>query len=174
MGDIKRSKKKYITPRKPWDKERLHKEITLVGKYGLRNKRELWRAQAILRGFRERARKAMALPQEEREKQRKEIVSKLYRWGILPPDSTLDDVLALTVENFLDRRLQTLVVAKGLAKSVYQARQLITHGHIAVAGRRVTRPSYIVDRMLEDKIDYAPTSPLKNSDHPIRKALTGA
>lgn len=174
MGDIKKAKKKYVTPRNPWDKERLYNETVLVGKYGLRNKRELWRAQALLRNFRERARKAIALPQEEREKQRKEIVDKLYRWGILSPDATLDDVLALTVENILERRLQTIIAAKGLAKSVYQARQLILHGHIAVAGRRVTRPSYIVNRGEEDTIDYAPTSPLRNPDHPVRKALAGS
>ncbi|MBS7287620.1 MAG: 30S ribosomal protein S4 [Candidatus Freyarchaeota archaeon] len=174
MGDIKKVKKKYLTPRKLWDKERLHNEIVLIGKYGLRNKRELWRAQAILRNFRKRARKAMALPQEEREKQRKEIVSKLYRWGILPLDATLDDVLALTVESFLERRLQTIIAAKGLAKSIYQARQLIVHGHIAVAGRRVTRPSYIVNRWEENMINYASTSPLKSPDHPVRKALVGS
>ncbi len=173
MGDIKRSKKKYVTPRKLWDKERLHKETILVGKYGLRNKRELWRVQALLRSFREKARKAMALPREEMEKRKKEITNKLYKWGILPPDATLDDVLALTVESFLERRLQTLVAAKGLAKSVHQARQLIKHGHIAIAGRRVTCPGYIVDRASEGMIDYAPTSPLKNTDHPMRKALAG-
>lgn len=169
MGDIKRQRKKYITPTKRWDKERLQKEIVLVGKYGLRNKRELWRAQAILRSFRERARRAMTLPDEEKEKQRQEIVNKLYKWGILPPDATFDDVLALTVENFLERRLQTIITNKGLARTVYQARQLITHGHISIAGRRVTRPGYIVNREEENLIEYASTSPLRNPDHPLRK-----
>jgi len=168
MGDPKKPRKKYITPRKPWDKERLHKEVILVGKYGLRNKKELWRVQAILRRFRERARKIMALPPEEREKGRQELIGKLYRMGILPSDATLDDVLALTVENFLERRLQTMVVTKGLAKTVHQARQFITHGHIVIAGRRVTSPGHLVDRESEDLIAYTPTSPLNDVNHPAR------
>lgn len=174
MGDIKRRKKKYVTPRKRWDKERLHVETLLVGKYGLRNKRELWRMEAILRRFRERAREAIGLPEEEREKKRKEIITRLYKWGILPMDATLDDVLALTVENFLERRLQSVVVARGLAKTVHQARQLIVHGHISIAGRRVTRPGYIVKRGEDELIEYSPKSPLRNPDHPLRKMLAGS
>jgi len=83
----------------------------------------------------------------------------------------LDDVLDLTVEAILERRLQTLVFRKGLAKSIYQSRQLITHGHIAIDGKKVFSPSYIVPKNEEDKIEYAPTSPLVNPEHPIRAAI---
>ena len=56
MGDPKRHRKKYLTPTHPWDKARLEREAQLVIKYGLRNKRELWRFQNILRKYRRVAR----------------------------------------------------------------------------------------------------------------------
>ncbi|MCQ4335807.1 MAG: 30S ribosomal protein S4, partial [Sulfolobales archaeon] len=59
-------------------------------------------------------------------------------------------------------RLQTIVFKKGLARTIHQARQLIVHGHIAIGGRRVTSPGYIVKKSEEDLIDFYPTSPFKN------------
>ena len=68
-------------------------------------------------------------------------------------------MLGLTVRDVLERRLQTLVYKKGLALSIYHARQLIVHGHIAINGRRVRSPGYLVSREEEDKIGYYPLSP---------------
>ena len=165
MGDPKRHRKKYVTPRKPWDKVRLEREAQLVIKYGLRNKRELWRFENILRKYRRVARDLLSkvnLPGREGELARAKanaVIKKLVRLGILKEDATLDDILNLTVEDFLERRLQTLVYRLGLAKTIKQARQLITHGHIAIDGRRVTAPSYIVEKEEESKIGYYPNSP---------------
>jgi len=165
MGDPKRHRKKYVTPRKPWDKVRLEREAQLVIKYGLRNKRELWRFENILRKYRRVARDLLSkvnLPGREGELARAKanaVIKKLVRLGILKEDATLDDILNLTVEDFLERRLQTLVYRLGLAKTIKQARQLITHGHIAIDGRRVTAPSYIVEKDEESKIGYYPNSP---------------
>jgi len=165
MGDPKRHRKKYVTPRKPWDKVRLEREAQLVIKYGLRNKRELWRFENILRKYRRVARDLLSkvnLPGKEGELARAKanaVIKKLVRLGILKEDATLDDILNLTVEDFLERRLQTLVYRLGLAKTIKQARQLITHGHIAIDGRRVTAPSYIVEKEEESKIGYYPNSP---------------
>ena len=87
------------------------------------------------------------------------VIKKLIRMGILEEGATLDDILNLSVEDFLERRLQTRVYRQGLANTIKQARQLITHGHIAVDGRRVTAPGFIVERDMESKIDYYVNSP---------------
>ncbi len=165
MGDPKRHRKKYVTPRKPWDKVRLEREAQLLIKYGLRNKRELWRFENILRKYRRVARDLLSkvnLPGKEGEIARAKanaVINRLIRMGVLEEKATLDDILNLTVEDFLERRLQTIVYRQGLARTIKQARQLITHGHIAVDGRRVTSPSYIVERDEETKIGFYPNSP---------------
>ncbi len=159
MGDPKKPRKKWEGPSHPWVKERLLKEIELMGKYGLRNKKEIWKAETLARYYRHRARKLLALPAELREKEEKALLSKLIKLGVLPENATLDDVLSLTAEHFLERRLQTIVYKKGLARSPHEARQLIVHGHIAIAGRRIRSPGYLVTRDEEPLVDYAPTSP---------------
>ena len=154
---MRRLKKKYKKPRKPWDKARIEKEKELMKKYGLRRKREIWRAEAILRNFRRRARELAAKKDKETEKI---LLDKLYRLGLLEKNATLDDVLSLTVEDILERRLQTMVFKKNLANTPKHARQLIVHGHIAVDGRRTIYPSFLVTRELEDKISFYKDSPL--------------
>jgi small subunit ribosomal protein S4 len=84
--------------------------------------------------------------------------------------STLDDVLGLTQEAILNRRLETLVQRKGLAATCKQARQFIVHGHVSIDGRKVTIPGYVVKRSEEDKITYNPQSPISNELHPLRTA----
>ncbi len=161
MGDPKKPKKKWISPKHPWIKERLLEEIELVGRYGLKNKKELWIAATLARRLRHRARQLLSLPEEERRLQTTAILERLYETGLVEKDATLDDVLGLTAADVLERRLQTIVYKKGLARTVYQARQLIVHGHIAIGGRRVTSPGYLVRRDEEPLIDYAPGSPFK-------------
>jgi small subunit ribosomal protein S4 len=159
MGDPRKPRKKWSPPGHPWVKERLIEEMKLMGEYGLRNKREIWIAAAMLRKYRHRARALLALPPEVREKEERALLNRLYEIGLVEKDATLDDVLSLTVRDLLERRLQTVVYRKGLAKSIHHARQLVTHGHIAINGRRVTSPGYIVRRDEEELIGYAPTSP---------------
>ena len=160
MGDPKKPRKKWEGPSHPWRKEVLEQELVLMGQYGLRNKRELWIAKTVLRRLRAKARRLLALPEEEREARSKPLIRKLYRMGLLPSeDATLDDILGLTVNDILERRLQTIVYRKGLASSIYHARQLIVHGHIAIAGRRVRSPGHLVSREEEDQIRYYPLSP---------------
>ncbi|OYT52966.1 30S ribosomal protein S4 [Candidatus Bathyarchaeota archaeon ex4484_135] len=166
MGDPKRPRKKYKTPRHPWRADVLRAELEIMGTYGLRNKRELWRAKTMVSNFRRIARQLISQPPEVRKKREEELLSKLYRLGLLDKDAVLDNVLDLTVEDLLERRLQTIVWRKGLAKSPYQARQLIVHGHIAIGGRKVYSPGYLVRRDEEDLISYAPTSPFVNKRPP--------
>ncbi|HIE18644.1 TPA: 30S ribosomal protein S4, partial [Candidatus Bathyarchaeota archaeon] len=146
-------------------------ELRLLGEYGLRNKRELWRHRTMLSKFRGIARSLFGMPTSRRKVLEKQLLEKLKRLGILSENAVLDDVLDLTVDSIIERRLQTLVFRRGLAKSIYQSRQLITHGHIAIDGKKVFSPSYIVPKNEEDKIEYAPTSPLVNPEHPIRAAI---
>jgi len=108
---------------------------------------------------------------EERRKLEKQLLDKLHRLGILPETAALDDVLDLSLEDILERRLQTLVFRRGLAKSIHQARQLITHGHVSIEGKRVSSPNYLVLRDEETEITYTPTSPLSNPNHPMRESM---
>lgn len=172
MGDPKRQRRKYETPRFPWRTDILQSELKLLGQYGLRNKRELWRHKTTLSRFREIARSILGMPAEQRQKLEKQLLGRLDRLGILPETAVLDDVLDLAIEDILERRLQTMVFSKGLSKSIYQARQLVTHGHIAIGGKRVPSPSYLVLKDDEAKLSYAPTSNLTKPDHPIRAAIS--
>jgi len=172
MGDPRKQRKKYETPRFPWRTDILQSELRLQGQYGLRNKRELWRHKTKMSRFREIARSLLGMPAEQRRKLEKQLLERLNRLGILPETAVLDDVLDLSLEDILERRLQTIVFSKGLAKSIYQARQLITHGHIAIDGKRVPSPSYLVLRDEEAKIAYASTSNLSNPNHPVRAAIS--
>ncbi|MFP3157436.1 MAG: 30S ribosomal protein S4 [Caldivirga sp.] len=161
MGDPKKPKKKYIEgkPKRLWNSELLMSELRLIGEYGLRNKRELWLARALLRRIKHRAREILSAPPEVREKAEAELKDRLFKMGLINDTSIpLDSVLALDVTAILERRLQTLVYRKGLARSLHEARQLIVHGHIAVNGVRIRSPGYLVPRGLEDGIGLAPTS----------------
>ncbi|MEM0368967.1 MAG: 30S ribosomal protein S4 [Desulfurococcaceae archaeon] len=164
MGDPRKSRRLWIGPRHPWRKDRLMEESKLLGVYGLRSKRELWKAATIIRYFRHRARILLAAPQEIREKEEKTLVENLVKLGLLNEGAKLDDVLNLRVEDLLERRLQTIVYKKGLAKTIHEARQLIIHGHIAIGGRRVRSPGYIVPRDEESLITYYYKSPYVKSE----------
>ena len=169
MGDPRKSRKKWEGPRHPWIKDRLLKEIELVGRYGLKNKKELWKAETLARKLRHRARNLLALPEDERVEAQRVLLEKLYEMGLVERDAGLDDILGITAEHVLERRLQTIVYRKGLAKTIYQARQLIVHGHIAINGRRVTSPGYLVSRSEENLIDYAPGSPFREKAQAARE-----
>jgi small subunit ribosomal protein S4 len=174
MGDPKFPRRKWEGPRHPWEADRIAAENELLKKYGLKNKRELWRAESLLRRFRQRSRILQAQirygsAQAEREKE--ELLGRLERMGLLAPDGTLNDVLGMEVEAILSRRLQTMAYVKGLAHTPRHARQLIVHGHMAIGGRKVNIPGYIVTRAEEEQITYTPSSPLAHDLHPARPAV---
>jgi small subunit ribosomal protein S4 len=159
--------KRYETPNHPFQGERIDREHGLVSQYGLSNKEELWRAQSRLRDFRREARSLLGTvggAGEEREK----FLDRLRRVGILDEEEGLDDVLGLSVEDVLERRLQTVVYRKGLANTMSQARQFVVHGHVAVGERRVQVPSYKVDLDEESLVEFDESSPLTDDLHPER------
>ncbi len=168
MGGPRKQKKKYITPGHPWQKDRLSEELRLMGQYGLRSKRELWRIRTRLSRYRTQARKLLALPADELKKRELTLINSLATLGVLRTDATIDDILSLETEDFLKRRLQSVVYSKGLATTIYHARQLITHRHVAVRERIVTCPSYLVGQEEEELVTYAASSPLIAEDHPSR------
>jgi len=169
MGDPKRQRKKFETPRYPWSKPQLDAELRLLGEYGLRNKHELRGHYATLSKYRTLARELLGIPVEGRERFEKELLSKLQSYSIVPESANVDNVLDLTVESILNRRLQTIVLQRGLARTPRQARQLITHGHIAIKGRKVTSPSYLVKRLEEQEVGYAASSQFRRDDQNIRE-----
>jgi len=172
MGDPKRQRRKFDTPRFPWQIDSLEAELKTLGQYGLRNKREIWRHKTLVSKYRGIGRSLLAMSVEERSEQEMQLLNRLNRLGILHGESELDDVLDLTLEDILERRLQTIVFQRGLSQSIQQSRQLIAHGHIAIDGRKVSSPSYLVLKDEEEKIAYAPKSPLTDPDHPLTKAVT--
>ena len=153
MGDPKRRKPKAETPRKVWDASRIREETQLKREYGLRRTRELWVASAELKKMRRNARRLLSLG-DQGEVIGQKLVNKLKRLGIAKSDMKLDDILALTARDFLERRLQTIVLKRGLARTAIQARQLIVHGFISVNGRRVNIPSYLVTASEEPTVSY--------------------
>jgi small subunit ribosomal protein S4 len=172
MGDPKFPRRSFDTPSHPWEGERIKEEQELVRRFGLKNKRELWKAQSILRNFRQQSRELQArlrYGETQAKIESDNLLERCGKMGILPMEgATLDDVLALSPETILNRRLQTLVCEKGLAISNTQARQFIVHGHINVNDRRVTIPGYIVNRGEEAKIELNARSPYSDDLHPMR------
>jgi small subunit ribosomal protein S4 len=153
MGDPRKLTNKYETPRKVWDADRIKTDKRLSTTYGLKNTREVWRALQHLKTVRRNAIKLLSQGKEGEEKS-KPILARLTKLGILGPDATLQSVLEISVESFLDRRLQSRVMKKGLARTANQARQLITHGYISVKGKRVTAPSYMVNSEEDSYVAY--------------------
>ncbi len=161
MGDPKRQRKKYDTPRHPWEKGRIEREAAIMKTYGLKNKREVWRMETMLRNIRRMARNLISAREEDAKVKEAELLGKLKKLGILKKDdSTLDDILSLKIDDLLNRRLQTVVYNRGLARTIKEARQLIVHGHISLAGRRITVPSYFVKVDEEELIGYSQGSPV--------------
>jgi len=158
MGDPKKHRKKYSTPIHPWQKARIEEEKALMRSYGLKNKKEIWKMASKIRSFSRQAKNLIASTTSQGLKEKEQMLTRFFSIGLLPKEADLDDVLSLTTKDIIERRLQTFVFRKNLAKSVNQARQFIVHGHIMVGEKKVTLPSYIVKRDEEDAISFVANS----------------
>jgi small subunit ribosomal protein S4 len=127
-----------------WTTDQLNAELYVMGSYGLRNKRELWKAQTEVARIRNQARALLALSSEGRSEKEKRLLNFLNRLGLVKEGATLDDILNLKVEDLLERRLQTIIMKKSGIKSPYQARQIVSHGHVSIGNRKVNVPGYLV------------------------------
>ena len=158
MGDPKYPRKAWRKPKRPLNYDLKMEELKTLGTFGLRTKKELWKAHTKLSSVRHQARSLLALQQDIREEKEPILMKSLARVGLVSNDATLDDVLNLQVNDLLTRRLQTLVHKKFGFQTPYQARQAVVHGHIMIGDRVINIPSYTVRTDEEEQIKFTPES----------------
>ncbi|NOZ80891.1 MAG: 30S ribosomal protein S4 [DPANN group archaeon] len=168
MGDPRKARKKYKTPHHPWEKERIEAESVLKQDYGLSNKQEIQKMTSVLRNLKAQAKRYIAARTVQAEKEKEQLLQRVRRLGLLDSSATLDDILGLTIEAIMERRLQTLVFRKGLSRTIKQARQMITHLHITVKDRKISAPGALLTKEEELSIAFHETSNFNDIDHPER------
>ena len=171
MGDIKKIRRKYSKPSHPWQRARIDAEKIILKEFGFKNKTEIWKMESQLKGFKTQVKELVTKDPKQRALEEKQLLDRLYKLGLLNKDAKRENVLDLINLDLFNRRLQTIVFKKGLARSVKQARQFIVHGHIFVNGNEMNVPSYLVNRDEEMSIVYNPTSQLKDEMHPERQRI---
>lgn len=147
---MKRKHKKYSRPKKPFDKPRILEEEQIRKDFGLKNKKEIWKSESKVKSIRRKAKSLISASQNEQTK----FFDKLKKMGFKA--NSIGDVLSLDKQDYLKRRLQTILVAKKIAKTQKDARQLIVHKKILVDGRVVNSPSYNISTDMENKISLKP------------------
>ncbi len=169
MGTTRKLRKKYVGPSHPWRASRIAEETSLQKEYGLKNKKEIWRARAVLRKFMTQTKVLISnRGTKQGQLEEKQMMARLSHLGLLQENAKLEEVLALNVRNILDRRLQTLVHKQAFSLTPTQARQFITHGHITINGKKVDVPSFLVPHGIEFMIAFNPNSTIAKEDHPER------
>lgn len=142
-----RKRRKYTKPKRLHDQIRVEEENSILKRYGLKNKREIWKADARISKIRNQAKELITKGTDEQER----FIKKLVKEGF--NIKKISDVLALTKENILERRLQTIISKRGIARTPKLARQLITHKHILINKNVVNIPSYHVSLDEEGNIE---------------------
>ena len=161
-------RKKYMGPAHLWQQGRIKEEAQLRKEYGYKNKKEMWKMQSILRKFRDQARRLIPLVDKQAQLEKHQLISRLVSLGIVKEGAKIEDVLALTVRDLFERRLQTVVYRKKMANTISQSRQFISHGHIAIGDMKITSPSYMIKTSEENKLSFAGNSSLFDETHPER------
>ena len=176
MGEPKFARPKFDTPSHPWKAERIEEEHAIQKNHGLKNMREIWKSKSQLRRHRRQAMRLIGMADDgisHSQREKDDLIRSLHSKGLIASDASLDDILSLGTEDILNRRLQAQVYYKGLASTMKQARQLVTHGHICVGDQKVTIPSYTVSRDEEELIKYHVSSDLNDPENQIRKTIDG-
>jgi len=168
MGDPKKLKKKYSSPRHPWQKARIEEERIIVREYALKNKREVYKVNSFIKRYVEIYKELNYKLGEQAEKEKAQLLAKVKRLGLIAADKELSAVLDMKIATALERRLQTIVFRKKLARSMKQARQFIIHRHITVGGTVIDAPGYLVPVELENQIGFIANSALVSELHPER------
>ncbi len=174
MGDIKHLRKKYKGPSHPWNRQAIDEERKLVQEYGLHRKKEIYKVNSFLKKYKDIAKRLIADRTEQGAKEKILVIRKLQRLGLLSEQAKLDDVLSLELKNVLERRIQSQLYRKGFARSILQARQFISHGHVKIGDAAITTPSYLVSTVEEEKIGFTAKSSLAQADHPERSQAMSA
>lgn len=160
---MKRKHKLYSRPKRLYNKKRIEEEKIIVERFGLKNKKEIWKAQAKVDLMREQAKSFISASAEEKEA----FFGRLKRIGLNV--NSIADVLSLTKEDYMMRRLQTIVFDKKLAPTIKSARQLITHKKIRVNEGLVNSPAYVVPVEFENKISMKQR---RKENKPIKQEIS--
>lgn len=177
MGQPKFSRPKTQTPTHPWKAERIEEEHALKEQYGLKligGMKEIWREKSALRRHRQLAMKLIGRVDTSEghfKREKEEFLGSMHRKGLISEEADLDDILQISVEKMLDRRLQSQVYYKGFAPSMRAARNMIVHGHIVLGHQRMNVPGYHVLREQEMEIAYHPNSNFNDPNHAIRQEM---
>jgi small subunit ribosomal protein S4 len=171
MGDPGRQRRKYRGPSHPWIRERIEEEKVLKLEYGTKNKKEIYRLGSLLSKFKGEAKALIPLHTEQAEQKKKQLLSRLAAFKLISQSAKLDDILAISLKDLMERRAQTLLVRRALARTVKQARQLITHKHVMVKGKLITSPSTLLTAEQEAALDFVPSSSFANPSHPEREIV---
>ena len=130
--------KKYSRPTKPFDKTRIEEENKIRERYGLKSKREIWKAEAAITRIRNLAKGLITKTDNEKQA----FIDRLKKQGFNV--NSIPDALALNKEDLLKRRLQTLVHTKKFTTTAKQARQMIIHKHVQIGDQILNITSYMV------------------------------
>ncbi len=174
MGHPKFARPKTQTPAHPWKAARIEEEHALKEQFGLKKvggMREIWREKSALRRHRNQAMKLIGRVDSSEghyAREKSDLVESMHRKGLLAEGSSIDDVLQISVEHMLARRLQSVVYYRGLAPSMRAARNMIVHGHISIGQQRMTVPGYKILRTEEESLNYSSNSPYGDENHPFR------
>lgn len=144
---MKRKPKSYTRPKRPFEKERIEEEKKIQKEFGLKNKKEIWKAESEINSIREKAKALISSPEEEQKK----LFERLNKQGY--DVNSIADILSLNKTDLLKRRIQKIIHYKGFARSPRHARQLVAHKKVKVNGRTINQPSFHVPIELEDKIE---------------------
>ena len=168
MGDPKKFRKKHSRPIHPWNKKNIDEEKILVREYGLVKKKEIYSADLFKKKYMGIAKRLIAETSTQGEKEKKQVLDKLQKLGLISSIAGLDNLLGLELKDILERRLQSIVFRRGLARSMKQARQFIVHRHIIINEKEITSPAYLVSMSEEMAIRFKAKSSLANEEHPER------
>ncbi|MBT4539773.1 30S ribosomal protein S4 [Candidatus Woesearchaeota archaeon] len=168
MGDPRKFRKTYSTPVHPWNKATIEEERKVMRDYGLSKKQEIFKANSFLKKYKDLAKRLIADNTQQGQKEKAQITEKLQKLGLIQPGAELGSVLGLLLKDVLERRLQSVVFRKSLARSMKQARQFITHRHVSVAGKEITSPAYITSLSEEAQLGFKEKSSLASETHPER------
>jgi small subunit ribosomal protein S4 len=168
MGDPRKIRRKFDKPSHPWQAVRIEEENKVVKDYGLKIKSEIWKMRTILKGFKDQVKLLSSRIDNQSILEEKQLTERLISLGLINHGDALDTVLGLELKDIMGRRLQTILVKKGYARTMNQARQFITHGHVLVEKKKITFPSYLLTLKEESSVEFVPTSNLSREDHPER------
>jgi len=171
MGDPKKLKKKYNPLAHPWIRANIEEGKVLKQEYGLGKYTEILIASSFLKKYKDIAKKLIADKTAQGEKEKKQMMDKLHRLGLIQTGAGLDEVLSIQLKDVLERRLQSVVFRKGFARSMKQARQFITHRHVIIGNKEITSPGYMLTTAEENNLAFKTTSTLASADHPERTPL---